>query len=274
MGVLLFPESKDARNGLVNCLLETSRFSEALAMLDELLATEPENFFCHRARVAALQGLGKEKEATVALETLSRIGNLGNEDIIRLGDLYHNLGLYDLSLLNYEKAIERTDKLSVSKYIRVASILIDRGSYEDCFRYLKKIENIFSTSFNHEEEKAVLLLKSQVLLATGKSDESRRILRSIVEKDPLEGKALILLADLAWKEKDYSTASLFFERAGKIENWEVESLIQHGRMLVELRDYEKAVKLLERAQLLKPQERVERFLKSIRNLLITSSIQL
>ena len=156
----------------------------------------------------------------------------------------------------------------------MASILIDRGSYEDCFRYLKKIENIFSTSFNHEEEKAVLLLKSQVLLATGKSDESRRILRSIVEKDPLEGKALILLADLAWKEKDYSTASLFFERAGKIENWEVESLIQHGRMLVELRDYEKAVKLLERAQLLKPQERVERFLKSIRNLLITSSIQL
>lgn len=274
MGVLLFPDSKDARNGLVNCLLETSRFSEALAMLDELLIKEPENFFCHRARVAALQGLGKEKEATVALETLSRIGNLGTEDIIRLGDLYHNLGLYNLSLLNYEKAIERTDKLSVSKYIRVASILIDRGSYEDCFRYLKKIENIFNTAFNNEEEKAVLLLKSQVLLATGKSDESKSILRSIVEKNPLEGKALILLADLAWKEKDYSTASLFFERSGKIENWEVESLIQHGRMLVELRDYEKAVKLLERAQLLRPQDRVERFLKSIRNLLITSSIQL
>ena len=45
MAILLSPESKDALNGLVNCLNETDRFSEALALLDEILIKEPEKYF-------------------------------------------------------------------------------------------------------------------------------------------------------------------------------------------------------------------------------------
>jgi len=274
MGALLLPESKDARNGLVNCLIETNRFAEALALLNELLIKEPENSFGHRARVAALQGLGLEMEATVALETLKRLGNLSKEDVIRLGDLYHNLGLYDLSLKNYERAIEGDEKLSISRYIRVASILISRGSFQDCFSYLEKIEKNFGPQYLKDDEKQVLLLKSEVLLATGRTEESTTILRSLVEKHPLEGKALIILAQIAWNKKDFASASLYFERSSKIAKWEVESLVQHGRMLVDTRNYEKAVRLLERAESIEPQPRVNRFLESIRNLLLTSRVRL
>ena len=274
MAILLSPESKDALNGLVNCLNETDRFSEALALLDEILIKEPENILCHRARVATLQGLGREKDAAVALETIKRFGKLGTEDTARLGDMYHNLGLYDLSLKNYEKAIDSTNNLPISKYIRIASILIGRGSYEDCFSYLGKIDKKFSSSYSVQNEKELLILKAEVLLASGKTSESTKILRSLVEKYPLEGKALILLAKTAWNEKDYEVAKLYFDRASKIKEWEVESLIEHGRMLVEIRKYEDAVILLEKAQLIDPQPRVKRFLESIRNLLIASNIQL
>ena len=41
MGILLYPESKDARNGLINCLLSTGRYQEALSLLDELLEKDP-----------------------------------------------------------------------------------------------------------------------------------------------------------------------------------------------------------------------------------------
>ena len=57
MAILLHPESIDARNGLVNCLLTTNRFAEALALLDELLESKPNDLFCHKARASALQGL-------------------------------------------------------------------------------------------------------------------------------------------------------------------------------------------------------------------------
>ena len=58
-------------------------------------------------------------------------------------------------------------------------------------------------------------MKAEVLLASGKNSESTKILRSLVEKYPLEGKALILLAKTAWNEKDYEVARLYFDRASK-----------------------------------------------------------
>ena len=274
MGILLFPESKDARNGLVNCLIETNRYAEALALLNELLVKEPENVFCHRARASTLQGLGREKDATVALETLRRMGKLDTGDLLRLGDLYHNLNLYELSLQNYERAIQRKEKLSVQRYIRVASILSGRGSYQDCFSYLDKIENSFGSKYSTEDEKEVLLLKAEILKATGKTEESTRILRIVVESHPLEGKALIMLGQHAWQQNDYALASLHFERAAKIKDSEVKALIEHGRMLVSQRDYQKAVQLLDKAERISPQPRIKRYLESIRGLLLTSRVRL
>ncbi|MDC0547848.1 tetratricopeptide repeat protein [Opitutales bacterium] len=274
MGILLFPESKDARNGLVNCLIETNRYAEALALLNELLLKEPENVFCHRARASTLQGLGREKDATVALETLRRMGKLDTGDLLRLGDLYHNLNLYELSLQNYERAIQRKEKLSVRRYIRVASILIGRGSYQDCFSYLDKIENTFGSNYSTEDEKEVLLLKAEILKATGKTEESTIILRRVVENHPLEGKALIMLGQHAWEQNDYALASLHFERAAKIKDSEVKALIEHGRMLVSQRDYQKAVQLIDQAERISPQPRIKRYLESIRNLLLSSRVRL
>jgi tetratricopeptide (TPR) repeat protein len=259
---------------LVNCLIETNRYAEALALLNELLVKEPENVFCHRARASTLQGLGREKDATVALETLRRMGKLDTGDLLRLGDLYHNLNLYELSLQNYERAIQRKEKLSVQRYIRVASILIGRGSYQDCFSYLDKIENSFGSKYSTEDEKEVLLLKAEILKATGKTEESNRILRIVVESHPLEGKALIMLGQHAWQQNDYALASLHFERAAKIKDSEVKALIEHGRMLVSQRDYQKAVQLLDKAERISPQPRIKRYLESIRGLLLTSRVRL
>ena len=222
MGTLLSPDSKYAQNGLVNCLIETSRFPEALALLDELLATQPEDVICHRARVHALQGLGKEREAAVAMETLKRMGQLKTQDLLNLGDLYHNLNLYELSLQNYQLAIEKKERISLHRYVRAASILMNRASYEDCFQYLEKIQQILGSNFTPEDERKVLLLKAEVLQATGQTKESTAILRKIVEMHPLEGKALIMLGRHAWQDKDYVLASLHFERASKIDEFEAQ----------------------------------------------------
>jgi tetratricopeptide (TPR) repeat protein len=268
------PESKDGRNGLVNCLLETGRFPEALALLDELLKKEPNNEFCHMARASALMGLGREKDATVTLETLRRMGDLTSKDLITLGDLYHNLNLFDLSLKNYERAILNEKRLPIQKYIRIAITLMNRGSYTDCFAYLDKIESFFGKSFSIRTEKEVLLLKAEVLRATGKANESSAILKLVVEKHPLEGRALIMLGQHSWKKNDYASAELYFERATKIDDIEVKALIEHARMLVSIRSFEKAIRLLEKAQEINPQPRVTRYLVSIRNILLSSKVRL
>ena len=273
MGILLFPESKDARNGLVNCLLSTSRYPEAVALLDELIERDPENDFCHYARASALQGMDREKEAAVALETLRRMGRLRTSALVTLGDLYHNLGLRATSLLRYEEALDNKEKLSLSQYVRVARILIQRGSYEQGFAYLRKIEQIFGQSFSAENRKEVLLLQAEVLKATGKRDAAVKLLRQIVEAHPLEGKALLLLGQHAWEEDDHAQASLFFERAAKVREWESQALIEHARMQVSVREYDEAIRLLQEVQAIDPQPRIDRYLQSVQNLLLSSRIQ-
>jgi len=273
MGILLYPESKDARNGLVNCLLSTGRYPEALSLLNELIEKDPENTFCHYARASALQGMDREKDAVIALETLRRMGQIKTSALITSGDLYHNLGLYDISLSRYQEALANKEKLTSSQFVRVARILIQRGSYEDGFSYLRQIEQTFGASFSAVEKKEVLLLQAEVLKATGKSEEAASLLRQIVEANPLEGKALILLGQHAWNEDNYTQASLFFERATRVKEWEVRALIEHARMSVANREYDDAVRMLEEAQTISPQPRVERYLKSIQNLLLSSRLK-
>ena len=266
MAILLHPDSIDARNGLVNCLLSTNRFAEALALLDELLGTKPNDLFCHKARASALQGLGREEDAVIALETLRRMNQLDTAGTLSLGDLYHNLELYDLSLAAYQKALAKKEKLSLSRYARAAKVLINRGSYGAGFEYLDNIEKTFGKGYSDADEREIRMLQAEVRLATGKRKEAEKILEDLIEKQPLDGEALLLSAQLATENLDYAKAALRFERAAKIAEFEVDALIEHARMLVSSKDYQRASDLLERAQTLSPQPRVARYLKAINNL--------
>ena len=270
MAILRSPENKDARNGLVNCLLEMERQEEALSLLDELLAKDPENVFCRRARANALIALDKVELAAVALETLRRLDKLDPSGLLLLGDAYHNLELNELSLDAYQECLQRRGDLTVGRFMRVASILIDRGSYQAGFRYLDQIEQKFAEGMGEEDQLQLLALKAKIKLTTGQDEEAATLLKQILEKNPLDGKALLLLGTHSWKKGSHAEAAIHFERAEKVKEQEVEALIQHARMKVELREYDKAVELLERAQFLRPQDDVGRYLASVRNAMIAS----
>lgn len=270
MAILRVPDSKEARNGLVNCLLATNRHLEALALLDELLEREPGDVFCHRARANALIALNKPKEAAVTLEILRRMDQLDLNGLLLLGDVYHNLDLHGLSLDDYQEALQKEGNLSPKRFIRVAAILIDRGSYNAAFDYLDRIEKKFNQGLSDEEYMRLLSLKAKVFLTTGQKAKAVDILRNILSRNPLDGRALLLLGQLAWKDGDVATAAIHFERAAKVKKYEADAVVEHARMKVESRKYEEAIELLERAQFVKPRDNVGRYLESVRNALTAS----
>ncbi len=270
MGLLLFPGSKDGLNGLINCLDQAGRYEEALSLLDELLESDPQNSRYLQARASVLGSLGNEKEAAVTLDLLRRMGELKTLELVILGDLYHNLNLYDLSLDAYVGALARANKLSLSQYIRIAQTLIQRSSYQEGFSYLEKIEKEFGDGRSKEERKLINLLKAEVLQATGKNKEATDLLTEIVSEHPLEGRALIQLGQLAWKARNLEYAIIQFKRASKIDEFENPALIEHARLLVSMRKYNDAASLLERALSLKPEKRVEQYLKAINNLALSA----
>ncbi|NDH01273.1 MAG: hypothetical protein EBY43_09410, partial [Opitutae bacterium] len=183
-----------------------------------------------------------------------------------LGDHYHNLGLHDLSLAAYQQALAKKEKLSLSRYARAAKVLINRGSYGAGFKYLEDIEKTFGKGYTDADEREIRMLQAEVRLATGKRKDAENILEDLIQKQPLDGEALLLSARLAAENLDYAKAALRFERAAKIADFEVDALIEHARMLVSAKDYQQASDLLERAQALAPQPRVARYLQAINNI--------
>jgi tetratricopeptide (TPR) repeat protein len=185
---------------------------------------------------------------------------------LSLGDLYHNLGLNELSLASYQQALAEKQKLSLSRYARAAKALINRGSYGAGFKYLEQIQKTFGNGYSKDDEREIRMLQAEVRIATGKREEAAKIIEEIIQKHPLDGEALLLSARLATEELDYARAALRFERAAKLPEFEVTALIEHARMLVGAKDYQQAADLLERAQTLSPQPRVARYLQAINNL--------
>ena len=103
----------------------------------------------------------------MALEILRRMDQLDLNGLLLLGDVYHNLDLHSLSLDDYQEALQKQGNLSPDRFMRVAAILIDRGTYKAAFEYLERIEKKFAQGLSEKEDLRLLSLKAKVLLTTG-----------------------------------------------------------------------------------------------------------
>ena len=90
----------------------------------------------------------------------------------------------------------------------------------------------FGKGYTDADEREIRTLQAEVRLAIGKRKDAENILEDLIQKQPLDGEALLLSARLAAENLDYAKVALRFERAAKIADFEVDALIEHARMLV------------------------------------------
>jgi Flp pilus assembly protein TadD len=91
-------------------------------------------------------------------------------------------------------------------------------------------------------------------------------LEEIVELDPLDGEALMLLGQHYTDGQDLEQAEFYYERAQNIEEYEVGASIRLAQLLVLREKYTEAVPLLRRAQELEPREDVAGYLEQVEKL--------
>jgi len=109
----------------------------------------------------------------------------------------------------------------------------------------------------------ILQLEARVQLAKGEEAKAIKTLEQIVDKDPLDGESLLLLADYHGRNDNVEKAELFFQRAEQLDDFEVRAKISHAQFLVHRSQYEKAVPLLKSAQVKRPRDSVQRYLDQV-----------
>lgn len=261
MAILLDAKNKDWKMGKLNSLISMGENKEAISLLYELIKSDPDN--AQLWQLQANQFLDTEQVdlAAANLEIIDEMGEATSSSLSLLGDIYINKEMPEQALRIYTKSLDKG--VDVFKAIRIATSLSNLGNFEESKKFITALKSKLSSEFTPENELEVLNLEAQIALGMGEGDEAASILEQVVDKDPMNGRALILLTDYYVKEGDLEKASFYIENAVKLPKFEHGALIKFAQIKVKERDYREAASLLRRAQNIKFQDYVADYLVKV-----------
>lgn len=287
---LLEPEKSQWRTGLVSSLLRQRRFQEAATLLDQMLKEDPNNATYWRMQANAFLGLDQAKEESVLLaenayrraaENLLIVDQLGEADEASLSlvaDIYANEGLSELAAESYLRAMRIADEPSPSRALRGAKLLLRSGGVTEAKAILDGVESILGDGISADDLTEVRKLQAQVAVRTGDGDEEIAILRKIVDENPMDGEAMVLLGAALGKkgalraEDDEAKAANarlvaeaegLFSTAATMDGQEADATLRHAQMLVRLKRYAEAIPLIKASLRAEDRDSVREYLEGV-----------
>ncbi|EDY83108.1 tetratricopeptide repeat domain protein [Verrucomicrobiia bacterium DG1235] len=265
LAIAFQPNSKDWKLGKIRSLIELEAFEDAAGLVSELIADDSGNheLYLHQANIA----LAKENlnVALANLEIARRLGKGDENSLFLLADIYSNRGMYALAIDAYEEALGATEKKGkrFDSLSRAISSFIENGAYEKALRLNEITAKGLGSSIEEEQRLALLNLKAEVELGLNNSDAAALTLEEIIEVDPMNGRAILLLAKHSWKKQEFEEAAFLYQRAENIDTVASQAYLQYGQMLVEQKEYAEAAKKLRRSLDLNYQSNVADYLRVV-----------
>jgi len=163
----------------------------------------------------------------------------------------------------YIRAMEQNPDRNAERPLRACKVLVARGALTETKTLIDRVEQLHGSDLGPVDKKDLLRLKARIAVAEGQGDEEIRVLEEIVELDPLDGEALILLGQHAARANDPEKAVFYYERAESLEKFEADARVRHAQLLVSQGKYSEALPLLRRAQELKPRDDIQKYLDQV-----------
>jgi tetratricopeptide (TPR) repeat protein len=263
MATLLNNTNIDWQIGKARALLETRRYEEAIAATDELLAKTPSDVRYWLNRVNAYIGMGQYEDAATSLEVIRRMGNAPVSSLQLLGDIYVNLGLPDLALTPYLEVVARN--APAAEVLRLARNLADRAHHTQAERMAVAIRQRHFTAMSDQLKSSLLNLEAMLAFARGDSQQGITVLQALLEVNPLDAAALLLLAKHYASDNDAEQAAYYFERVQAVggEDQKFEAFVQHAVMLTRQNAFKPAADLLRAALRVRFEQRIATYLEAV-----------
>jgi len=256
------PDSRDWRMGKVQALSNLGRHTDVIAMIDQLVEDFPEQTELLMLQANAFIALDRREDAAATLEIVRSRGAATAASLILMGDLYLNFLQPDLALESYREAVA-DHELPAGRILQIARRLAASRSWTEVDHFIEAAQTSGLEGLTSAQELEMLNLMAQSDLAQNRAAEAAERLEQVVSRDPMNGEALMLLADYHWKENEIERAETYYERATQIPDSAPDALVQHARMLVSVREFRQAAGLLERAQMMRPQSHVGQYLEQV-----------
>ncbi len=261
---LLNPTNKEWRIGKAEALMRTERYEEAIAEFKAFLKDDPDRTAFYTSIANAYIAMNNSETAAVYLEILRRKEAATSSALGLLGDIYINEGLASLAVGAYMDAIE-SNGYSTSRAIRTLQAFLQRQNFDEAEAFLDRLSSLRGANFSDEENREVLNVQAQLALGRGNDAEAAEILEKVLETDPVNGNALMLLGSFRHREGDLEEAIFYFERAVQIESTQRDAQLQLARIYVQQKEYRDAIRQLEAALSVEYSSNVQDFLDAVKS---------
>ena len=263
MAAMRNPLNDQYKAGIAESFMQQGRFQEAVTLFDQLIEADPDDPRLWRAQAIAYASLGKSLEAAESFEVLDALGGATVQSLGNLGAIYANEGLYGLAVSTYRRAMARDPKGDLTPMLNAARFMTASQAYDEAKELIGAIEEIRSGSIAVEDRKKLKQVLARVAVAEGDADAEAKILEDLLQIDPMDGDALILLGDYERRNGDAEKAAFNYERAAAIEGFEARAKLSHAQMLVRKREFVKARQLLKDVVRLDPRDAVTSYLRDV-----------
>ncbi|MEM1085750.1 MAG: tetratricopeptide repeat protein [Verrucomicrobiota bacterium] len=272
---LLDPDSRDWKLGLAQTLIQQEKMAEASALLGSLIEEFPEDRELWLQQTNALLAQEKKMEAAVNLEVLRMKGLASESELTLLGNLYMDQEEPTLALYAYQAAMDKGERLDVTRSLRSARILNDYGFPEKAEAFVVRLRSRAGNSLNNEELTELELVEARIARAAGDVDRVGQILEALAKRDATNGEVLTELGkhydELAKVEENEArrdellvSARTNLQLAAGIESSAYAGSLALGQLYTRERQYIKAVPPLEKALELKPSDSLKSYVSRVR----------
>lgn len=256
------PDALDYKLGLAKSIFQQQKFGEAVAISTELIRRFPDRKDFWILQANAFLGLNQPMKAAENFEIMDRMGIAPAESLTLLGDIYVNNGLMSLASSAYMRALGKGGQ-QPGPGIRAAKILASRSAYDEAKVLIAKIKDTPGLQLADKEKKDLLNTEARIAVAEGNNESAVKVLEEIIKMDPLDGDALMLLAQNYSRTGDADKAVFYYERAAGIEAFEADAKVRLAQLYVSQSKLDQAVPLLRRAQDVKPRDNIGEYLARV-----------
>jgi tetratricopeptide (TPR) repeat protein len=258
---LLDPDNKDWKTGLVNALASQNKYQEAATMLDALITEEPGNVNYIDLQANCYLGMEKPLLAATNFEIIRHLGKATDQTLDLLGNIYLDENLFIPALGAFIAAADKSDGNSFDRSLKTAKILSEYGALAEAEKYIKTITD--NKALDPDQAIDLDTIKAKVLRSQNRTEEAIALLTSLVERDPLNGEALVEIAKYHERQDDIAKATFYFDRALRVEEAAYTANLGYGQMLVRQNKAAEALPKLKRSLEVKPSDNLEQFIRQV-----------
>ncbi len=262
VAIMLAPDSKDWALGQLQCLIALEQPKEAIGLLYEFIKEDPSKADWWKLQANQFLLIDEKEKAAANLTVVKDLGKADGATLALLGDLLVNEGLVEPAVESYNEAME-LGGARPGRIIEVVSSLIYMDRLGSAKELLSKLESAMSSELSDKQELSVLNVKARLAMQEDDTDGAAGFLAKMVEKDPLDGGALLSLSELEKKRGDLAKAEYYAENASKVDGFSHRAYIALAQLNVGKRDYASAAKYLREAQQIDPKDYVADYLLRI-----------